>query len=55
MQATYLEAEYRYESFRKMAQEAIHKELLYSDRENIKLTEISSNALIYYKIVGNRC
>lgn len=50
MQATHLEAEHRYESFRKMAREAIHRELPYSDRANIKLTEISSSALVYSKL-----
>lgn len=50
MLATHIEAENRYESFRKMAREAIHQELPYGDRGNIKLTEISQSALIYSKI-----
>lgn len=49
MLATHAKAEDRYESFRRMAREAIHKELPYSDRANIKLTQISSKALIYSK------
>ena len=49
MLATHVEAESRYESFRKLAREAISKELPYGDRGNIKLTEISQRALIYSK------
>ena len=49
MLATHIEAETRYESFRKMARDAIYSELPYGARGNIKLTEISQSALIYSK------
>lgn len=50
MLATHIEAENRYGNFRKLARDAIQQELPYSDRGNIRLTEVSQQALIYTKI-----
>lgn len=50
MLATHQDAERRYESFREMARDAIQKELPYTDRNNIRLSNICQKALMQAKL-----